>query len=128
MGKKTRRTITITITETWHFFGGDLFWRDQAEESSEAVIEKFNKQIGQDNVTGVVFSTHISNYQESNITTAESRAFIQRYAEALSGKAKPASVVNQYVADSDAALKQHIAEGEAAFPHYELVGEDLSER
>jgi predicted ester cyclase len=59
------------------------------------------------------------------MTTAESRAFIQRYAEALSGKAKPPTLVNQYVADSDEALKQHIAEGEAAFPGYELAGEDL---
>ncbi len=59
------------------------------------------------------------------MTTAESRAFMQRYGAALSGKAKPASVVNQYVADSDEALKQHIAESEAAFPRYELVGEDL---
>ena len=59
------------------------------------------------------------------MSTAESRAFIQRYAEALSGKAKPASVVDQYVADSDEALKQHIADGEAAFPRYEMIGEDL---
>ena len=59
------------------------------------------------------------------MTTAESRAFIQRYAEALSGKAKPASVVNQYVADSDEALKQHIADAEAAFPRYKLIAEDL---
>ena len=29
------------------------------------------------------------------------------------------------MADSDEALKQHIADGEAAFPCYELVGEDL---
>jgi len=59
------------------------------------------------------------------MTTAESRAFIQRYGEALSGKAKPPALVNQYVSDSDEALKQHIADGEAAFPHYELIGEDL---
>ena len=59
------------------------------------------------------------------MTTAESRAFIQRYAEALSGKAKPPAVVNQYVADSDETLKQHIADIEAAFPRYELIGEDL---
>ena len=59
------------------------------------------------------------------MTTTESRAFIQRYAEAISGKAKPASVVNQYVADSDEALKQHIAEGEVAFPLYVMIGEDL---
>jgi len=59
------------------------------------------------------------------MSTAESRAFIQRYAEALSGKAKPAALVNQYVADADEALKQHIADGEAAFPRYEMIGEDL---
>ena len=59
------------------------------------------------------------------MTTAESRAFIQRYAEALSGQAKPPVLVNQYVADSDEALKQHIADGEAAFPRYEMIGEDL---
>ena len=59
------------------------------------------------------------------MTTAESRAFIQRYAEVLSGKAKPPALVNQYVAEADEALKQHIADGEAAFPHYELVTEDL---
>ena len=59
------------------------------------------------------------------MSTTESRAFIQRYAEALSGKAKPPALVNQYVADSDEALKQHIADGEAAFPRYEMIGEDL---
>ncbi len=59
------------------------------------------------------------------MSTAESRAFIQRYAEALSGKAKPAALVNQYVADVDEALKQHIAESEVAFPHYELTADDL---
>jgi len=59
------------------------------------------------------------------MSTAESKAFIQRYAEALSGKAKPPALVNQYVADSDPALKQHIADIEAAFPRYELVADDL---
>ena len=59
------------------------------------------------------------------MTTSESRAFIQRYAEALSGQAKPPALVNQYVADADEALKQHIADGEAAFPRYEMIGEDL---
>jgi predicted ester cyclase len=59
------------------------------------------------------------------MSTAESRAFIQRYAEAVSGKAKPPALVNQYVADADEALKQHIAEAEAAFPNYELVADDL---
>jgi len=59
------------------------------------------------------------------MSTAESKAFMQRYAEALSGKAKPPALVDQYVADSDPALKQHIADIEAAFPRYELVADDL---
>ncbi len=59
------------------------------------------------------------------MSTAESRAFIQRYAEAINGKAQPAALVNQYVADADEALKQHIADAEAAFPHYVLLVEDL---
>ncbi len=59
------------------------------------------------------------------MSTAESKAFMQRYAEALSGKAKPPALVDQYVADSDPALKQHIADIEVAFPRYELVADDL---
>ena len=50
------------------------------------------------------------------MSTAESRTFIQDYLEALSGKAKPPALVNQYVADADQALQQHIAGAEAAFP------------
>jgi len=57
--------------------------------------------------------------------TVESRAFIQQYLEAISGKAKPPALVNQYIADSDEALKQHIAGAEAAFPHYAMITEDL---
>ena len=59
------------------------------------------------------------------MSTAESRAFIQRYLEAISGKEKPPALVNQYVADADEALRQHIAGAEAAFPHYEMMVEDL---
>ena len=59
------------------------------------------------------------------MSTAESRVFIQQYLAALSGKAKPPALVNQYVADTDEALQQHIAQTEAAFPHYELIADDL---
>jgi predicted ester cyclase len=55
----------------------------------------------------------------------ENKAFIRRYLAALSGKEKPASVVDQYVADSDPELKQHIVDAEQGFPLYELVEEDL---
>lgn len=57
------------------------------------------------------------------MSTAESRAFIQRYQEAISGKEKPPALVNQYVADE--ALRQHIAGAEAAFPCYEIIADDL---
>lgn len=63
----------------------------------------------------IVFLTHISDYQETLMSTAENRTFIQRYLATINGKAKPPALVNQYVAEVDEALKQHIAE--AAFPH-----------
>lgn len=59
------------------------------------------------------------------MSTAETRTFIQQYLDALSGKPKTPTLVNQYVADADEALKQHIADVEAAFPSYELIAEDL---
>jgi predicted ester cyclase len=51
--------------------------------------------------------------------SVENRALVQRYFEALSGKDKPAEIVNIYVADEE--LKQHIEMFEAAFPHYQLI-------
>jgi predicted ester cyclase len=63
--------------------------------------------------------------EENMMSTTESRAFIQQYLAALSGKAKPPTLVNHYVADADEALRQHIADAEAAFPYYELIAEDL---
>jgi predicted ester cyclase len=59
------------------------------------------------------------------MSTTGSRAFIQQYLAAISGKPKPPALVKHYVADAEAALQQHIADAEAAFPHYELIAEDL---
>jgi predicted ester cyclase len=59
------------------------------------------------------------------MSTGENKAFVRRYLDALSGKAKPAAIVDQYVSDADAVLKQHIAGYEAAFPHYALDVEDM---
>ena len=53
----------------------------------------------------------------------ENKAFIRRYFEALSGKDKPAAVVNRYVSDEE--LQHHIALYEAAFPNYQLIAEDM---
>jgi predicted ester cyclase len=59
-------------------------------------------------------------------STAETnKAFVLRYLQALSGKPKPASLVDQYIADSDQALKEHIAAAEAAFPLYRLDVEEI---
>lgn len=57
--------------------------------------------------------------------TSENKAFIEEYLEALSGKEKPAEVVDRYISESDQILKDHIFEGEAAFPLYELIIDDI---
>lgn len=57
------------------------------------------------------------------MSAEENKAFVHRYLEALSGKDKPASVVNEYVADTE--LEQHIALFEAAFPNYQLIADDM---
>ena len=52
------------------------------------------------------------------MTTLENKEFVRKYLEALSGKPKPASVVDRYV--SEQMLKDHIAGAEAGFPEYIL--------
>jgi len=56
-------------------------------------------------------------------TAAESKQFIGRYLQALSGQAKTPDLVAQFV--SDPSLAAHIRDVEAAFPEYEIVAEDL---
>jgi len=64
-------------------------------------------------------------HKENKMSATENKQLIERYLEALSGKAKPPALVNQFVADADEALKQHIADAEVGFPCYELIAEDL---
>lgn len=59
------------------------------------------------------------------MSVSENKAFIGRYLGALSGKEKPAAVVDQFISEADATLKQHIAGYEAAFPRYEMVIDDM---
>jgi len=59
------------------------------------------------------------------MSTEENKAIVRRYLGALSGKEKPATLVREFVADSDEALRQHITAMEAAFPRYELIAEDM---
>jgi predicted ester cyclase len=58
-------------------------------------------------------------------SASENKAFIRRYLDAINGKEKPVAVVNRYISDADATLKQHIAGFEAAFPRYELVVDEM---
>jgi predicted ester cyclase len=58
-----------------------------------------------------------------NILTTEGTQLIERYFEALSGKPKTEEVIGEFV--SDAALKEHIRQAEAAFPAYQLVADQL---
>ena len=57
------------------------------------------------------------------MSAAENTQFIGRYLQALSGQAKPPSLVERFV--SDATLAEHISRAEAAFPFYELIADDL---
>jgi predicted ester cyclase len=57
--------------------------------------------------------------------SAENKAYIRRYFEALSGKDKPRALQDEYIAASDEELKDHIMFFEASFPHYELIADDM---
>ena len=59
------------------------------------------------------------------MSVSENKAFISRYLNAINGKEKPAAVVDQFISEADALLKQHIAGYEAAFPRYALIAEDM---
>jgi len=59
------------------------------------------------------------------MSTSENKACVRRYLDAINGKEKPAAVLDQYISDADAVLKQHIAGYEAAFPRYALIEEDM---
>jgi predicted ester cyclase len=62
---------------------------------------------------------------DDDTSVAENRALITAYFEAISGNEKPTSLQEEYIADSDQALKDHIDMFEAAFPLYELIAEDI---
>ena len=58
-----------------------------------------------------------------NFTSTESKQFVGRYLQALSGQSKTADLVERFV--SDPSLAAHIRDVEAAFPEYELIAETL---
>ena len=59
------------------------------------------------------------------MSVQENKAFVGRYLDAVSGKDKPRSVQDEYIADSDEVLKDHIIFFEASFPHYEVIADDM---
>src|SRR4051812_48681507 len=54
---------------------------------------------------------------------SDPRSLVTEYLRALTGQPKTPALVHQYV--SDDRLARHIAEVEAAFPHYEILIEDM---
>lgn len=58
-----------------------------------------------------------------SLTAIENKQLIKDYLRAMSGQPKTEELVDQYV--SDASLKEHIAQAEAAFPCYELVVQQM---
>ena len=59
------------------------------------------------------------------MSVQENKAFVRRYLEALSGKDKPRALQDEYIAESDEELKDHIIFFEASFPHYEVIADDM---
>ena len=53
------------------------------------------------------------------------KVFIKEYLEALSGKEKPLTLLDKYIADSDSMFKKHVLMVESSFPKYELIAEDI---
>ena len=56
-------------------------------------------------------------------STIENKQFVERYLQALSGKAKTPELVDRFV--SDRALAEHIHQAEEGFPSYEIVADEL---
>ena len=59
------------------------------------------------------------------MSAGENKAFVGRYLDAISGKDKPRAVQDEYIAESDEELKDHIIFFEASFPHYEVIADDM---
>jgi predicted ester cyclase len=57
------------------------------------------------------------------MSAEENKAFIRRYVEAMTGKAKSEAMLSEFVADEG--LRRFIVTFESAFPRYELTIEDL---
>lgn len=56
-------------------------------------------------------------------STADSKQFVGKYLQALSGQQKTPDLVARFV--TDLALAEHIAQVEEAFPAYELIAEHI---
>jgi predicted ester cyclase len=59
------------------------------------------------------------------MSTESNKAYVIRYLEALSGKDKPREVQDEYIAETDEELKDHIIFFEASFPRYEVLADDM---
>jgi predicted ester cyclase len=76
-------------------------------------------------VIGETTATSDRRKEGETMSTEASKAFVRSYLEELSGKEKPRALQDEYIAESDEELKEHIVFFEASFPRYALPIDDL---
>jgi predicted ester cyclase len=74
---------------------------------------------------GETVATSGKRKESETMSTEDNKAYVRRYLGEISGKEKPRAVQDQYIADSDEELKEHIAFFESSFPHYALPIDDM---
>jgi predicted ester cyclase len=70
-------------------------------------------------------ATSIEREECETMSTEANKAFVRSYLEAISGKDKPRALQDEYIAESDEELKEHIVFFEASFPRYALPIDDM---
>jgi predicted ester cyclase len=143
---KGQRLIEAGARWFWFtvFPGRDSLFHDRCQRIGQALVRGLEQGAGiatrrlsvQDYTTiTILCSDHLTSGgmaaasiggKECGTMSAENnKAFIRRYFGALSGKDKPRAIQDQYIADSDEVLKNHMIAFEASFPHYELIADDM---
>jgi predicted ester cyclase len=126
------------------FPGRDSSFHDRCQRIGQALLRGLEQGVGivtrrlsmqDDTAITILCSNHltlsgmaaasIGGKECGTMSVEDNKAFTRHYFGALSGKDKPRAIQDQYIADSDEVLKNHMIALEAAFPHYELIPDDL---
>lgn len=74
---------------------------------------------------GELAATSHEGKEGEKMSAEANKAFVRSYLEAISGKEKPRALQDEYIAESDQELKEHIVFFEGSFPGYALPIDDL---